>query len=147
MTGSWRDMLDPERGGRPAEPAGPGRAEPEDDPLALDLSVYRPWVLQRGRTRPPLMLDLRRYEPRSGLWTGWGMAYPSLVALEYTGDRLLSLDFGVRQFVIEGRGLDGLGRRLQEGSVISVQEYAAHLWPIQPKDVVVTSIRQIDRSI
>lgn len=115
MTGNWRDLF--EERGRPAggSAAPPPRVEPDDVELAPDLSVYRPWTLQRGSSRPALMLELRRYEPRSGLWSGWQLAYPTLVAAEYTGDRLLSLDFGTRQFVIEGRGLDELARHLQIG--------------------------------
>lgn len=93
--------------------------------LALDAPEYRPWVLQRGRSRPALMLHLRRYEPKSGLWIGWQLAYPHLVAVEYVGDRMLSLDFGTRQFVIEGTGLDELARHMQTGSVLVVQEFSS----------------------
>ena len=47
--------------------------------LALDAPEYKPWVLQRGRGRPAMMLHLRRFEPKSGLWCGWQIAYPHLV--------------------------------------------------------------------
>lgn len=95
--------------------------------LAQDADDYRPWILQRGM-RPVMLLHLRRYEPRSGLWMGWQVSYPHLVAAEYTGDRLLSLDFGSRQFVIEGTGLGELNRHLQTGSVLMVQEYSSTIW-------------------
>lgn len=75
-----------------------------------------------------MMLHLRRYEPKSGLWCGWQIAYPHLVAVEYTGDRLLSLDFGTRQFVVEGSGLHEFARHLQIGSVLMVQEFARGIW-------------------
>jgi hypothetical protein len=116
---------------------------PEDEPLALDPGHYRPWVLQRGRSRPAMLLDLRRYEPRSGMWTGWALSYPSLVAAEYVGERMLSLDFGERQFMIEGDGLSDLMAQLQLGTVISVQEYSAAVWPNRPAGPHVTSIRRL----
>jgi hypothetical protein len=96
--------------------------------LAFDEAEYKPWVLQRGRSRPAMMLHLRRYEPKSGLWVGWQLAYPHLVAVEYTGDRLLSLDFGTRHFIVEGSGLHELARHLQIGSVLMVQEFAKGVW-------------------
>lgn len=138
-----------------------GSAAPRDQPpvsheditdeaamaLALDTQEYRPWVLQRGRSRPALMLHLRRYEPKSGLWTGWQLSYPHLVAVEYTGDSLLSLDFGTRQFIIEGTGLTELARHLQTGSVLMVQEFSAKIWQNLPH-VRITTIRNVrDESI
>lgn len=113
--------------------------------LALDAPEYRPWVLQRGRGRPAMMLHLRRYEPKSGLWCGWQIAYPHLVAVEYTGERMLSLDFGQRQFVIEGTGLDELNRHLQTGSVLMVQEYNGKAWPTRGEGGVITSIVRVGR--
>jgi hypothetical protein len=89
------------------------------------------------------MLHLRRYEPRSGLWSGIQLSYPTLLAVEYTGDRLLSLDFGTRQFVIEGRGLNELARHLQRGSVITVQEYAPRVWASPPPGSLIAAIRKV----
>lgn len=124
-------------GYQPPPPGADGRAslsheEITDEAamaLALDPAEYRPWILQRGRGHPPLMLHLRRYEPKSGLWQGWQVSYPHLIAVEYTGDTLLSLDFGTRQFVIEGRGFGELIRHLQSGTVLLLQEYAPVVWP------------------
>lgn len=140
--GNWRAMFEQDRGGRPqvAPPADPGDIAADRQP-ARDLSVYRPWILQRGR--PSMMLEFRRYEPRSGLWSGWAVAYPQLIELEYTGGGMLSLDFGVRQFVLEGAGLDELARHLQLGAVVSVQEHAPSLWPELPSEGVVTAIRRV----
>lgn len=145
--GGYDDGHDPARpqpnGGEPTR--GPLSPEEITDEaalaLALDPQEYRPWVLQRGRSRPAMMLHLRRFEPKSGLWTGWVLSYPQLLAAEYTGDRLLSLDFGTRQFIIEGAGLDELAQRLQSGSVLIVQEYAAAVWQARPGKPLVTSIR------
>lgn len=92
------------------------------------------------------MLELRRFEPRSGLWLGWQLSYPHLVAVEYVGDRMLSMDFGTRHFAIEGEGLCELSRQLQSGSVIAVQEYAPTVWPIRPTDAIITKVRKIDSS-
>jgi hypothetical protein len=111
--------------------------------LALDAPEYKPWVLQRGRSRPAMMLHLRRFEPKSGLWCGWQIAYPHLVAVEYTGDKMLSLDFGARQFVIEGDNLSELARHLQNGSVLMVQEYSQNLWPICQQGALVKSIAKL----
>lgn len=142
-TGGWREMFE-ERGGRPPGPAVmTPPVEPDDIELAPDVSVYRPWTLQRGRSRATLMLELRRYEPRSGLWSGWQLSLPSLIAIEYTGDILMSLDFGTRQFVIEGRGLDELARQFHQGSVVAVQEYAAEFWPSRPAGPIVSAIRRV----
>lgn len=49
------------------------------------------------------------------------MAYPHLIVVEYIGDKMLSLDFGIRQFMLEGRGLCELAERLQLGCVLMVQ--------------------------
>ena len=119
------------------------------DGLALDMAEYRPWILQRGRSRPAIMLHLRRYEPKSGLWTGWQrwqMSYPHLAAVEYVGDRMLSLDFGQRQFVIEGTGLGELARHLQSGSVLMVQEYSQTIWSMRGHDPLMSIITKLGQS-
>lgn len=113
--------------------------------LAMDIADYKPWVLQRGRSRPAMMLHLRRFEPKSGLWMGWQLAYPHLVAVEYIGDKMLSLDFGQRQFMIQGNGLDELAERLQLGTVLMVQEYAHSIWPARGEGGVISSIVKVGR--
>jgi hypothetical protein len=152
--GLWQDMFDPtRRNGVPPGAPPPTMARPEtrreepldDDAMALDLSVYKPWVLQRGRSRPAMMLDFRTYEPRSGMWSGWAVAYPHLVTLEYVGDRLVSLDFGGRLLVLEGTGLDELVRHIQQGSVVAIQQYTPDLWSSKPTGPSVMSIRQISK--
>jgi hypothetical protein len=150
--GNWRAMFEPERGAQRAEPSPAASAEPppgpavEDETRQLDLSVYRPWILQRGRSRPAMMLEFRQYEPRSGLWSGWAIAYPHLVGLEYTGDRMLSLDFGTRHIVIEGVGLDELARHIQQGAVVAIHEHAPTVWPERPGGSVVSAIRRLNLS-
>lgn len=131
--GGYDDGYDPSKrqagGEQPRPPLTPQEITDEAAmALAFDAPEYKPWVLQRGRGRPAMMLHLRRYEPKSGLWCGWQIAYPHLVAVEYTGERMLSLDFGTRQFVIEGSGLHELARHLQLGSVLLVQEYTKGVW-------------------
>ena len=125
--GKWREMFEATRGGggrgmgAPAAPPPLTRDEPPmEDALELDLTDYKPWVLQRGRSRPAMMLHLRRYEEKSGLWMGWQLAYHTLAAVEYIGGQMLSLDFGKRQFMIEGTGLDELARHLQQGTVLAL---------------------------
>ncbi|MFA5989933.1 MAG: hypothetical protein WC803_10055 [Sphingomonas sp.] len=164
----WRNMFDQGRGNsappprtRPAPPPGyddgyqpPPHSAAGNAPLAPsdvtdeaamalahDPTNYKPWILQRGRSRPAMMLHLRRFEPKSGLWMGWQMSYPHLIAVEYTGDTMLSLDFGTRQFVIEGTGLTELARHLQIGSVLMVQEYAQNVWLEAPDLQFIRSVR------
>jgi hypothetical protein len=74
---------------------------------------------------------------------GLAAKLPTLLAAEYTGDRLLSLDFGSRQFVIEGRGLDELARYLQQGSVVAIHEYASSVWPMRPDGAFIAAISKI----
>ena len=140
---SWSEMFK----GRGEQPPGPSAAMPRDDSDDTDLSrdptAYRPWTLRRGRSSPLLMLELRRYEPRSGLWSGWQMSYPTLNAVEYTGDRFLTLDFGNRQFVIEGTGLDELARHLQQGTVATIQEFAPAIWRQPAVGPSISNIRKI----
>ena len=164
-TSNWRDMFEQGRSGArgigaPQQP--PHMPPPSQSSLshgelnghasapydydgapALDLSVYKPWVLQRGRGRPSMLLELRRYEPKSGLWIGWQIAYPHLIAVEYIGDKMLSLDFGTRQFMIEGQGLDQLARHLQQGTVQTVVEYAREVWRERDAGPIITKIVRV----
>ncbi len=127
----YDDGYDPAREAGPTHPQEPLSSEDITDEaamaLALDATEYRPWILQRGRSRPAMMLHLRRYDSKTAQWMGWQVAYSHLAAIEYVGSKLVSLDFGARQFVIEGSGLDELARHLQTGSVLMMQEYAAGL--------------------
>ena len=155
--GNWREMFEPNRrlggGGGAAPPpqgqppngaSGPHREPDEADAgPTIDPAQYRPWQLQRGRSRPAMMLDLRRFEERSGLWVGWQVSYPHLIAVEYIGDKMLSLDFGVRQFMIEGEGLSELARHLQAGTVLALHEYAASVWPNGHDGPWIRSIRRL----
>lgn len=146
---NWRSLFDqhPQRQGTlpPSAAEGPvAAASPEtDDAAALDATDYRPWIIQRGRSRSVMMLHLRRFDPRTSMPMGWVLPYSSLYGIEYVGDRMLSLDFGVRQFVVEGRGLDGLLGALQSGSIQAVVEYCPALWPKSPDGAaIVTTIRR-----
>lgn len=167
----WRNMFDQGRGNsapptprtRPAPPPGyddgyqpPPHSGGGNVPLssaditdeaamalAHDPTNYKPWILQRGRSRPAMMLHLRRFEPKSGLWMGWQMSYPHLIAVEYIGDTMLSLDFGTRQFVIEGTGLTELARHLQQGTVLAVQEYSAAVWTLHETGKSIRSISRV----
>lgn len=144
--GNWQAMFEPAR--RNGQPPGPPPAAgatddaAEDGATAPDPREYHPWMLQRGRSRPAMMLELRRFERRSGLWQGWVLSYPSLQAVEYLGERMLSLDFGMRKFVLEGDGLSELTARLQQGIVLTVQEYSGDIWPERPTGPVITAIRR-----
>lgn len=109
--------------------------------LALDAPDYRPWILQRGRTRPSLMLHLRRFDSRARQWTGWIIAYPHLLAAEYCGSNLVALDFGARQFMLEGEGFSELIDHLQSGHVLCLQEYAPSVWADKPNGPCISAIR------
>ncbi|MEJ7927039.1 hypothetical protein WG908_09755 [Sphingobium sp. AN641] len=150
LGGNWRSLFDQPRGsGLPP----PGEQAPvpqmlDDGPMGdeaqIDPKAYHPWILQRGRSRPSAMLGLRWYESKAGFWSGCGMPYPMLQAVEYIGDRMVSLDFGTRQFVIEGSGLDVLARRIKEGTVLAVVEYAHVVWPQRSEGAMVTAIRRMN---
>ena len=147
--GNWRSMFEqPRRDGQPPGATYPSPAAPPDDSdlreteQETDQREYHPWILQRGRSRPAMMLSLRRFDLRSGMWQGWGLPYPSLHAVEYMGDRMLSLDFGARQFVIEGRGLMELARHIEQGAVVSIQEYAEPVWAYRPEGPIVAAIQR-----
>ena len=145
----WRDMLNQtprgaqQLGGDPPAPARAPRELDKGDDLTLDMAEYQPWVLQRGRARPAALLDLRWYDARASLWLGCAIAYPQLVAAEYIGERMVSLDFGKRQFVLEGEGLSELVHRIQDGSVIAIQEYAPSIWPKRSGGPIVSSIKRV----
>lgn len=145
MTGQWTDMFDnPGRSsarGTAPPPIAADDGEIELDVGALSRAEYQPWVLQRGR--PSMLLHLRRFEPRSDMWQGWALSYPTLSAVEYIGPRMVSLDFGLRQFVIEGGGLDGLVDRLQQGAVSVIQEYSLATWPCRPDGPFISAIKRV----
>lgn len=146
MTTNWQDKFNPNR---PAAQLGGGsppltsRDEPVDDGLDLDMAEYKPWVLQRGRSRPAMMLHLRRFEPKSGLWMGWQLSYPHLQAVEYVGDKMLSLDFGQKKFIINGTGLHEVLQHLQSGSTLILQEYGIKIWCARKNSGVITSINKV----
>lgn len=145
--GNWREMFEPRApGAKPGTaPPSPGLAPepPDEDGLALEMADYKPWIIMRGRSRPAMMLHMRRFEPKSGLWVGWALSYPSLIAAEYIGDRMVSLDFGTRQFVIEGNGLGELVGHLQQGTVLALREYSAQVWPKAAEGPFISSIQRV----
>lgn len=145
--GNWRSMFEPpqlQAATQGSVAPGAEAAPPEfDDALVLDTAQYQPWLLQRIRNRIPAMIHLRRFEPKSDQWLGWMVPYPSLCAVDYVGDGLLTLDFGLRQFAVEGCGLDELARQLQQGTVLVVQEYCPGLWPEPPVGPAIRAIRRL----
>jgi hypothetical protein len=144
MSGNWRDKFEQGRNGGPVPPPAPP-VEEEETSIAPDLVVYRPWIIQRGRSRPALLLNLRKFDPRSGLLVGWQASYPYLISADYVGEKMLSLDFGRRQFVIQGTDLSELVRHLQQGTVLAIQEYSTQVWPQLPPGPVVTVIDKVER--
>lgn len=140
---NWTAMFETPAREQPV-PSTPAPEAYDDAELAApDCAEYRPWTLQRGRSRPAMLLDFRRFEPKSGQWSGTSIPYPHLAGMHYIGDTLVSLDFGARQVVIEGRGLDELTRHLQQGTVVAIHEYAASFWARIELGPVVTAIRLI----
>lgn len=143
MSGNWREKFEQGRNGGPLPP--PPLPAEEEETVAPDLAVYRPWIVQRGRTRPALLLNLRKFDPRSGLLVGWQASYPYLISADYVGEKMLSLDFGRRQFVIQGTNLSELVRHLQQGTVLAIQQYSSQVWPQLPPGPVVTAIDKVER--
>lgn len=138
--GNWASMFDKQanEAPHPTQPASsPADTYDDAETSGTDPNQYRPWTLQRVKSRPAMMLALRRFDLKSGLWRRWSMSYPSLYALDVLGDRMLNLDFGgSRQFVLEGRGLDVLADHLQQGTVLCIVEYAASIWPTAGSAIV-----------
>ena len=132
---------------RQETPPMPPQQVTEEAALALadDIQEYRPWILQRG-VRPLMMLHLRRFDAQAGHWLGWQVSYPHLIAVEYVGDRLLSLDFGTRHFIVEGTGLGELACHLQMGTVQAVLEYASEIWRERSSGPVASRISAISRT-
>jgi len=146
---NWQDLFEQRRGDRAAGPTIPStNADSQSDEPELasppNPQDYRPWLLQRSRGRPVMFLDLRRFEPRTGGLIGCQMSYPYLSTIDYLDDRMVSLDFGVRQFVIEGSGLNVLALWLQQGQVLAIQEYSPRIWPALPSGPIVRVINQIN---
>lgn len=145
---NWQDMFEPRRAtmvGQVSTATSASTAAPTDEGVpAPDLQVYQPWILQRGRSHPAMFIDFRRFDPKSGLLIGCQMSYPMLTSIEYTGDKLLSLDFGLRKFMIEGVGMIDLARHLQQGIVLAVQEFSEAVWKEKSEAGVVTRIVRMD---
>lgn len=145
---NWQDMFEPRKAamvGQVSTATSASTAAPTDEGVpAPDLQVYHPWILQRGRSHPAMFIDFRRFDPKSGLLMGCQMSYPMLMSMEYTGDKLLSLDFGQRKFVIEGSGMIDLARHLQQGIVLAVQEYSETVWKGRPEAGAITRIARFD---
>lgn len=145
--GNWAAMFDPQArdAAPPPTPSAPAPAvdafDDADGP-AIDAAEYKPWYLQRGGGRSVMMLALRWFDAKAGLWHGAAVAYPYLYAIDMIGDQMVSLDFGARQFVLEGHGLDVLVGYLLQGSVLKIIEYAAPVWPTRVNGPVVTAIRR-----
>jgi hypothetical protein len=138
----YDDGYDPaQRGAMPLSP----HEVTDETVLALsdDTREYRPWILQRGRNRPALMLHIRRFDSRAAHWMGWQVNYAHLAAIEYVGDAVLSLDFGARQFMFEGRGFGELINHLQSGTVLCIQQYAASVWPALTAGPAIASIKLV----
>lgn len=149
--GNWQAMFETRRAGSaPPPPASAAPTSPEaafdDGELpSLDLNEYKPWILQRGRGNPALMLAIRRYDHRAALWECCSTAYHALFSVDYLGDKVVGLDFGVRRFMLEGTGLDLLARYLQQGSVLKIVEYAPAIWPTRGEGPIITAIRRIEK--
>ena len=114
----------------PAEPTAATQEEPDnfDAVPGFDPAEYKAFIVQRGRSRPAMFIDLRSIDARSGVLQGAMLSYPQLVAVDYVDDHTILLDFGVRQVRIEGAGLSELIQRLHSGSVSVVQVYSAKIW-------------------
>lgn len=143
--GDWTAMFDdkPSVAGAAVPPPATSPSHDDADAAENDDGQYRPWTLQRGRSPAALLLGLRWFDAKAGLWHGCAVAYPSLYAIDSIGDRMVSLDFGTRQFVIEGHGLDELARHLQQGTVVAIHEYAATIWPNRTQGPVIIAIKRI----
>lgn len=138
MSSNWTEMFDKKPSSQVMEAAPAEAGEPEWAPPP-DPKHYRPWLMQRGG-RPAMFIDLRRFEPKTSTLTGCLMSYPALIAVDYIGDHMLSLDFGNRRFILEGAGLTDLAARLQQGMVLAIQEFSPKVWQAPPFGSVINKI-------
>lgn len=139
MTG-WQDLVGKNPPAGPAAEVRPvdGHAAvetPDEDTFAPqpDPSDYKAFLIQRGRSRPAMFLDLRAFDARSGTLAGKMLSYPHLIAIDYFDGHTIELNFGFRRFRIEGDGLAELVMRLQAGTVLAIQQYSDKIWKSGPR--------------
>lgn len=107
------------------------RDEAQDDfdlVPGVDPKEYRAFMVQRGRSRQGLFVDLRTFDERSGALKGTMLSYPQLVAVDYVDDHTILLDFGMRHVRIEGERLGELIARLNTGQISVIQAYSEKIW-------------------
>lgn len=107
------------------------RDEAQDDfdlVPGVDPKEYRAFMVQRGRSRQGLFVDLRTFDELSGVLKGTMLSYPQLVAVDYVDDHTILLDFGMRHVRIEGERLGELIARLNTGQISVIQAYSEKIW-------------------
>jgi hypothetical protein len=75
--------------------------------------------------------------------SGSQISYPHLVAVEYTGDTMVSLDFE-HCHCDQGRRAFTTGAGLRMGSVLALLrgKYSARVWPTKPAGPIITTIER-----
>lgn len=143
---SWGDMFGKPQAAEPSvAPSAREEAQDEFDLVpGIDPKEYRAFIVQRGRSRLGLFLDVRSIDERSGVLTGTMLSYPQLVAVDYIDDHTILLDFGMRHVRIEGERLGELIARLHTGQVSVIQAYSEKIWgPKPPLGPLVRSITHL----
>lgn len=129
MSGKWEDDFYKRRPASTQPVESREEAQDEFDELpGVDPTSYKPFFVQRGRSRPAMFLDLRCFDARSGALKGTMLSYPQLVAIDYVDDHTILLDFGMRHVRIEGDGLAELIARLHSGNVSVIQAWSPKIW-------------------
>lgn len=129
----WQDEFFKRKPGTAASETAPD--SPKDAALdefdelpGVDPTTYKAFIVQRGRARPSMFLDLRSFDVRSGVLQGTMLSYPQLLAVDYVDDHTLLLDFGMRHVRIEGERLAELLQRLHSASVSVIQAWSPKIW-------------------
>lgn len=129
---TWGDMFS-KPAAEPDTPSVKDEAQDDFDLLpAVDPKNYRAFIVQRGRSRQGLFIDLRSFDERSGILKGTMLSYPQLVAVDYVDDHTVLLDFGMRHVRIEGERLSELIARLHTGQISVIQAYSEKIWGERP---------------
>lgn len=126
---AWGDMFTKPATEGAEVPSAREEAQDDFDLLpGVDPKEYRAFMVQRGRSRQSLFVDLRTIDERSGALKGTMLSYPQLVAVDYVDDHTILLDFGMRHVRIEGERLGELIARLNTGQISVIQAYSEKIW-------------------
>lgn len=135
---TWKGLL--ERAGKAAPQPTPPRAPPDPAPSApqgapaapvAEPADYRAFVVDRANRRQA-MLELRMFEPQTGVEEGYLVSVPNFKQAYFIGTDRVVLHFGQTFFKVEGRGVRQMVELLKQGNLVTLQEWNARYWAEPP---------------